>query len=100
MMRLGFTVFILLPVKELLSWHRVQLKLVFRIQYPEGESLPRSSLIKLLTFQRYQRLLLEPFINQLNDVELTNDCFQQDSATAHNARMKINYWKQQEEKKR
>jgi hypothetical protein len=39
--------------------------------------------------RRYQRLLLEPFINQLDDAELTNGCFQQDSTTAHAARTKL-----------
>jgi hypothetical protein len=35
--------------------------------------------------QRYQRLFLEPLINQLDDVNLTNGYFQQDLATAHTA---------------
>jgi hypothetical protein len=36
--------------------------------------------------QRYQRLLLEPFINQLVDVELTSGYLQQDSVAAHMTR--------------
>jgi hypothetical protein len=39
--------------------------------------------------QRYRRFLLEPFLNQLDDVALTNDYFQQDSVIA--ARTRINY---------
>jgi hypothetical protein len=40
---------------------------------------------------KYQRPLLEQFLNQLDDVELTNRYFQQDSATAHAASTTINY---------
>jgi hypothetical protein len=40
---------------------------------------------------KYQRPLLEQFSNQLDDVELTNRYFQQDSATAHAASATINY---------
>lgn len=41
--------------------------------------------------QRYQTILLESFINQLDDIELTSGYFQQDSATAHTAQITINY---------
>jgi hypothetical protein len=41
--------------------------------------------------QRYQRILLEPFMNQLVEAEVTNGTFQQDSSTAHSARTTINY---------
>jgi hypothetical protein len=40
---------------------------------------------------KYQRPILEQFLNQLDDVELTNRYFQQDSATAHAASATINY---------
>jgi hypothetical protein len=40
---------------------------------------------------KYQRPLLEQFLNQLDDVELTNRYFQQDSAAAHAASATINY---------
>jgi hypothetical protein len=40
--------------------------------------------------QRHQRLL-EPFINQLDGVELTKVYNQQDSAAAHKARTTINW---------
>jgi myosin-crossreactive antigen len=36
--------------------------------------------------QKYQRLPLEPFINQLDHVELTNGYFQQNLATTHTTR--------------
>jgi hypothetical protein len=41
--------------------------------------------------ERYRRLLVDPFLNQLGDIELTNGYYQQDSATAHTARATINY---------
>jgi hypothetical protein len=41
--------------------------------------------------ERYRRLLVDPFLNQLDDIELTNGYYQQDSATAHTARATINY---------
>lgn len=40
--------------------------------------------------QRYQRFFFEPFINQMDDAELTNCYFQQDWATARTAQT-INY---------
>jgi hypothetical protein len=55
LMNLGFTFLISLIFK-----------LLFEFQCPEGELLIQSSLIKLST--RYQRLLLQPFINQLEEV--------------------------------
>jgi hypothetical protein len=89
-MRLGFPFLISLTLKIiqlgkhiiptiLLKCHCIQLKLVFASQHPEG------AIIATIFFntQRYQRLLLGPFINNLDDVELTNGYFQQDSATAH-----------------
>lgn len=65
----------------------LQLKLVFGLQYPEGKSLAQFYLMKLLTL----RLVFEPFVNQLHDVELTNNFFLQNSATAHTTRTTINY---------
>jgi hypothetical protein len=41
--------------------------------------------------QRYQRILLESFMNQLEETEVTNGTFQQDLSTAHTARTTINY---------
>jgi hypothetical protein len=66
----------------LLRCHRIKLNLVFGLQCPEGELLARFSLMKLLTLKDTQGLL-EPFINQLDDVELTKVYSQQDSAAAH-----------------
>lgn len=40
---------------------------------------------------RYRELLLEPFINTLDDEELTLGYFQQDGAPAHTARTTLNY---------
>jgi hypothetical protein len=36
-----------------------------------------------ISAQRYQKLLLDTLIKKLDDVELTNGYFQQDSATTH-----------------
>jgi hypothetical protein len=41
--------------------------------------------------QKYQRLPLEPFINQLDHVELTNGYFQQNLVTAHTTGTIKNY---------
>jgi hypothetical protein len=41
--------------------------------------------------QRYQKLLLEPFIKQLDDRELRKGPFQQDNATPHTARSTITF---------
>jgi hypothetical protein len=45
----------------------------------------------IINAERYRRLLINPFLNQLDDIELTNSYYQQDSATAHTARATINY---------
>jgi hypothetical protein len=42
--------------------------------------------------QRYQKLPLEPFINQLDDVEVTHSYFQQDSAIAHTVETTSHYF--------
>jgi hypothetical protein len=47
--------------------------------------------LKSINIQRYQKLLLEPLMDQLDHVELTNDYFQQNLATAHTAGMAINF---------
>jgi hypothetical protein len=52
-------------------------------QPPEGAIIAAIFFKKFINTQRYQRLLLGPFINKLDDVELTNGYFQQDSAPAH-----------------
>lgn len=44
--------------------------------------------------ERYQTLLLQPFIDQLHDDELTGGYFQQDSATAHTAHTSIQFLEQ------
>jgi hypothetical protein len=71
----------------LLRCHCIKLKLV--LQGLKRELLAQSALIKLAL--KYQRLLLQPFVNQLDDVQLTNDYFRQDTATAHTSRTTINY---------
>jgi hypothetical protein len=47
--------------------------------------------LKSINIERYQKLLLEPLMDQLDYVELTNDYFQQNLATAHTAGMAINF---------
>jgi hypothetical protein len=42
-----------------------------------------------VTAVRYRNDLLEPFLNELHDDELTEGYFQQDNATAHSARQTI-----------
>lgn len=44
--------------------------------------------------ERYRRIILDPFIEQLHDDELTNGYFQQDGATAHTANATLDYLKQ------
>jgi hypothetical protein len=57
-----------------------------------GLQRPKSKLCIFITFnettnaERYQRLIFEPFINQM---ELANGYFQQDAAIAHTARTLI-----------
>jgi hypothetical protein len=48
---------------------------------------------KFVTAARYCNDLLEPFLNELRDDELTEGYFHQDTATAHSARQTIAYLK-------
>lgn len=41
--------------------------------------------------ERYRTHILEPFVSQLNETELEQGWFQQDGATAHTARLSLNF---------
>jgi hypothetical protein len=92
-MRLGFTLLVSLILKAVgLGQYIIRtmlhpIKIGVCVVTSRGELLARFTLMQLLTL--YQKLL-EPCINQLDDVELTNIISPQD-ATAHTTRTTINY---------
>jgi hypothetical protein len=76
-MKNGFTLLFSSTLKIMQLDHHIFLKIFF--------------FNETLHTQRSQILVLEPFINQLDGVELTNSHFQQDSARAHTATTTIHY---------